>query len=495
MTALLVPATFLVTSVLEHRPDGLRRARFASLAALAVAALALPTLSLVPAVMLGLVTALGAAITWYSRSYLAGDPGVVRYERWLLVTLAAVSLLVVAEDLLLLAFAWTATGVSLHQLLTHQQDRTAALVAAHKKFIVSRIADVFLWSAIALVSSAVGSTRLDALGPFVGAHPELPLSLQAAAVCFVVAAALKSAQLPFHGWLTQVMEAPTPVSALLHAGVVNIGGFLMVRLSPLMAAAPGAQALLLTIGLVTTVVAALVMTTRVSIKLALAWSTIAQMGFMLVQCSLGAWHLALLHLVAHSLYKAHAFLSSGSTVEAWKVRALTPRRAVGAADVVIALVISTGVTAAVALGAHALGAAGGATELPLAALLGLGLVSLNLRATAGDRAAASLVGMSVVVGVLTAAWHALAARALPVPPAPGLFAWALVVLAFAGVLSLQLALRLRPGGALARRLHPWLFGGLFLDEAFTRLTFRAWPPRLPKRASAPAVRRPSSVEA
>src|SRR4029079_16771746 len=99
---------------------------------------------------------------------------------------------------------------------------------------------------------------------------------------------------------------------------VNIGGFVMIRLAPLMAKATVAQALLLAVGLVTAIVGSLVMTTRASIKVALAWSTIAQMGFMLVQCGLGVWHLALLHLLAHSVYKAHAFLTSGSVVETWR---------------------------------------------------------------------------------------------------------------------------------------------------------------------------------
>jgi NAD(P)H-quinone oxidoreductase subunit 5 len=119
-------------------------------------------------------------------------------------------------------------------------------------------------------------------------------------VLLVASAALKCAQLPFHGWLIQVMEAPTPVSALLHAGVVNIGGFLMIRLAPLMTQSEIAQTLLVICGCTTAVIAALVMTTRVSIKVALAWSTCAQMGFMLLECGLGAYPLALLHIVAHS---------------------------------------------------------------------------------------------------------------------------------------------------------------------------------------------------
>lgn len=111
------------------------------------------------------------------------------------------------------------------------------------------------------------------------------------------------------------MGAPTPVSALMHAGIINGGGFLLVRLSPLLISVPAALELVAIIGTITAVYAAMVMLTQTSVKRALAYSTIAQMGFMMLQCGLGAFHLAALHIVAHSLYKAHTFLSCGSAVE------------------------------------------------------------------------------------------------------------------------------------------------------------------------------------
>ncbi len=110
------------------------------------------------------------------------------------------------------------------------------------------------------------------------------------------------------------MEAPTPVSALLHAGVVNMGGFVLLRVAELIGLVPS-QWLLVIVGSLTAVLAGMVMLTRISIKVRLAWSTCAQMGFMLMEIGLGLYELALLHLVAHSLYKAYAFLSSGEAVE------------------------------------------------------------------------------------------------------------------------------------------------------------------------------------
>src|SRR5690606_20955596 len=134
-------------------------------------------------------------------------------------------------------------------------------------------------------------------------------------VLVALAAILKTAQLPLHGWLIQVMEAPTPISALLHAGVVNLSGFVLLRMAPMLAQSDIAQALLVIVGSLSAALAALVMLTRISIKIRLAWSTCAQMGFMLMEIGLGLYELALLHLLAHSLYKAYSFLSAGDAVE------------------------------------------------------------------------------------------------------------------------------------------------------------------------------------
>ncbi len=437
-------------------------------------------LGLLTSVMLLLVCGLGLAIVRYSRVYLDGNPASAGYSRWLLGTLAAVTTLVAANNLAVIALAWTASSIALHQLLT-LNGRPAALIAAHKKFLASRLADVCLVLALGLVYSAVGSLNLDALHAWVGSSSGLTTPLAAAALLIAVAVCIKSAQLPLHGWLLQVMEAPTPISALLHAGVVNIGGFLMIRLAPLMAEAPGAQLMLVAIGTVTMVLAALILITRVSVKVALAWSTCAQMGFMLVQCGLGLWHLALLHLVAHSLYKAHAFLSSGSTVFAWRVTSLAPgavRVAPGRLAATAALGLSVGGTGLLIpwfIGGHV-----GVTEVGFASLLGLALVPMLLQGTAGG-AGARLLGVLVSLGVtcLYFGWHTLA-DGLFAHPAAGAssLGWGLAAAGMGLLVVVQAAIQLQPQGRLAGVLHRWLFAGLFLDERFTRLTFRLWAPRL-----------------
>jgi NAD(P)H-quinone oxidoreductase subunit 5 len=449
-------------------------------------------------VMLNLVSFIAVVIVRYSRSYLQGEAGQDRYARALMLALAAVTSLVLSNNLIGIALSWMVTSLALHQLLTFYRDRKPALIAAHKKFLLSRLADVCMLGAVALMGNAIGSLNLDRIAQWAQAQESLPISLQVAAVLLVLAASLKSAQLPFHGWLTQVMEAPTPVSALLHAGVVNIGGFVMIRLAPFMAKAPLAQTLLVCIGTTTAVVAALVMTTRVSIKVALAWSTCAQMGFMLAQCGLGAWHLALLHLVAHSLYKAYAFLGAGNTVENWRVRSVSP--VAQPASVARRLLVSAGIVGAVGASIAAWTHARGLedpTILPLALLLALSLSPLLVRSTDGGVSSAAFAFVRAAsVAALYFGGHALASRVLGPATTSAPLGWVVLLLGFVTLFVLDTVLQARPGGRVAKALRPWLFAGLYLDELFTRATFRLWAPRLgPKIVRAAALRMTPTLEA
>jgi NAD(P)H-quinone oxidoreductase subunit 5 len=267
------------------------------------------------ATLLVLVSFLGLVVTRYSVNYLNGDPRQARFTRALLATLASVLLLAIAGNLLQFVVCWTATSLGLHRLLTFPSGSRSAALAARKKFLISRLGDACLIGALALVWKGFGTWDFAALF----AAAENPGPAQAAVLPWVawlvVAAALmKSAQLPFHSWLPETLDTPTPVSALMHAGLINAGGFLIVRLSPLLVQAPGALDALAAVGGATALFGSLVMMTQPSIKRSLAWSTISQMGFMMLQCGLGAFALAMLHLVAHSLYKAHAFLASGGVV-------------------------------------------------------------------------------------------------------------------------------------------------------------------------------------
>jgi NAD(P)H-quinone oxidoreductase subunit 5 len=271
----------------------------------------------VTALMLTLVSFVGVIVSRFSIRYLDGEAMQGRYFRWLGFTVGAVSLMVIAGNLLLFFVAWVMTSFGLHQLLLHYRHRQAAHRAAWTKFAISRLGDAFLIAALALTFNTFGTLDLSAL--FQAAN-ELGVASQqtgshvAIAWLLVLGAVTKSAQFPFHTWLPDTMETPTPVSALMHAGIVNAGGYLIVRMSPLVALAPGALTALAAIGAFTACFAGVVMMTQPSVKRALAYSTIAQMGFMMLQCGLGAFSAAMLHIIAHSLYKAHAFLGSGSVV-------------------------------------------------------------------------------------------------------------------------------------------------------------------------------------
>jgi NAD(P)H-quinone oxidoreductase subunit 5 len=441
-----------------------------------------------------MVSLLGWVIVQYSARYLEGEPGQARFVRAMLFTLASVSLLVVSRNLLTIILAWAGTSIGMHHLLTYYRDRKSAQIVAHKKFIASRIADTCLIGALVLVYQASGSLKLDALSSHLAGLHSLPISLHLAACLFALAAILKSAQLPLHGWLIQVMEAPTPVSAILHAGVVNIGGFVLIRLADLLALAPAAQTLLVIVGSLTATLASLVMMTRISIKVRLAWSTCAQMGFMLMEIGLGLYELALLHLFAHSCYKAHAFLSAGEAVATARQqdfdpipgRSRSPLWYAGTLLLSIALV-------AISLAAWQWWMP--ALNLPFAALLifALGLAPL-LWLESGI--SAGLFGHGalrvLVLAQLYLLWHYLFSGIAPAasPAMPALLAWS--VAAISVLYVVQVWLRTHPSGQLARLLYPWVYCGFYLDETFTRITFRLWPVRLTPAQAQTIVNRQKS---
>jgi NAD(P)H-quinone oxidoreductase subunit 5 len=446
-------------------------------------------LDVVSSPMLLLVCTLALVVTRYSQTYLRDEGGLQRYGRSLLLTLASVTLLVISNHLGVVIAAWLATGIGLHQLLTFYRTRRQAVIVAHKEFLLSRIADLFFFASVYLIDSDVGSLHIDVVNDFVAAKGGLTPGLHLATTLLVVGVLLKSAQLPFHGWMQQVMEAPTPVSALLHAGIVNIGGFVMIRLAPLMAHAPLAQWILLVVGLLTAIVASLVMTTRTSIKLILAWSTVAQMGFMLVQCGLGVWHLALLHLLAHSCYKAHCFLSSGGIVETWRGASLVPppRRSITFAALATLVLAAAAVPCVLGFNLAAAHSALHAPPslAPLALALGLSFVPTIARSLASGMRAFT-ISVIFVVGATLAyfALHIVFDGIAPFIASDGEspFKWKVVTGGLVFLFLVQTLLKTSRGGRIGRLLRPHLRSGLYLDEWFTRLTFRIWPPRL-ERAS------------
>lgn len=274
-------------------------------------------------VMLLLVAFVGMIVSRYASVYMDGDSHEGSFHRWLSLTLGSFFTLIVVGNMWAFLVSWIATSLFLHELLAFYRERPRAIQAARKKYLLHRIADGSLLAAIVLIVRTLHTTEFSGLRTAVsGLHGPLPQALIVASGLIVLAAILKSAQFPFHGWLIQVMEAPTPVSALLHAGIIYTGAFLALRMSPILSLSGGARDAMILTGLFSIAAASLMMMTETNIKESLAYSTCAQMGFMLMECGLGLYSLAVMHIVAHSVYKAHAFLSSGSVVDHFRAPAL-----------------------------------------------------------------------------------------------------------------------------------------------------------------------------
>ncbi|MGB0497606.1 MAG: proton-conducting transporter membrane subunit [Rubricella sp.] len=344
------------------------------------------------AVMLTLVAFIGVIVLRYSESYLRGEAGQPTFFLWMGLTIAAVMVMLTAGSLPQFALGWIAMSLGLDQLLLYRGERPGARLAQRQRFIAARISDGAMLGAFLMLWSAFGTADIGAILS-AAETAEASGTIHLAALLIAVSALAASAQLPVHGWLTRVMETPTPVSALLHAGIVNAGGFLVLRFSDVMVLSLWSLDLLALAGGLTALVAAIVMMTQTSVKVSLAWSTIAQMGFMLMQCGLGAFHLAALHIVAHSLYKAHAFLSSGSVVQsaAAKAPVNAPAWRMPAA-LVLALVV-TGVAASAT--ATPIGANLGA--IALAAILVMGVTHLIAQGIEGR--SPMVFGFVVLAGV------------------------------------------------------------------------------------------------
>lgn len=428
------------------------------------------------AVMLSMVAFVGLVVTRFSVRYLDGDPNQGRFFRWMGFTIGSVSLFVISGHLVLLAVAWMLASFGLHQLLVHYGDRRGAQTAAWTKFAVSRLGDGFLVLAIALIYRVSGTLQLSELFT-----SDLGTSWGLTAACwlFIFAAAVKSAQFPLHAWLPKTLEAPTPVSALMHAGIVNAGGYLVIRLNPILVQTPSALGFLAIAGSVTVGYAGLVMLTQSSIKRSLVYSTIAQMGFMMLQCGIGAFSAAMLHIIAHSLYKAHAFLNSGSVLSEADGRrepAANSLRPLHAGDFVGGFILAGFVVwvSAAAFGIHWANKPGG---LVLSFILTLALTGwawdvfrLNsVRATATGLATMASVGILYMLGYF-AVDHLVAAGAAELPPGRlQIIAATDIAVMFLALFAIQRLLGSDKGRELLKPLYIHAVNGFYIEAITQRL--------------------------
>ena len=277
----------------------------------------------VSVVMLSMISLLSFIIVKYSINYLDGDQQQGAFMGRLAATIASVQFLVMSGNLGILLISWILTSISLHRLLLFYSERQGAQLAAKKKFILARMGDACLLIAIILLYNQFESGNIETIFNGIKSGSFSSASMEFAALFLALAAMLKSAQFPTHGWLIEVMETPTPVSALLHAGLLNAGPFLIIRLAFVMEASTFASISLIIVGGLTALFASVTYLTQTSVKTALGYSSVGHMGFSLMTSGLGLYAAALLHLVAHSFYKAHAFLSSGSVIDVVRASKIT----------------------------------------------------------------------------------------------------------------------------------------------------------------------------
>jgi NADH-quinone oxidoreductase subunit L len=262
-----------------------------------------------------LITGVGTLIHLYSIGYMEHDERRRRFFGYLNLFLAAMLLLVLADNYLLLYVGWEGVGLASFLLIGFWQHKPSAATAAKKAFLVNRVGDVGLSIAIMLMFTTFGSFAFDEVLPNAGEASEGQLT--AIGLMLLLAACGKSAQVPLQSWLGDAMEGPTPVSALIHAAtMVTAGVYLITRSGEIFNGAPAAQTAVVTVGAVTLIFGAIVGCAKDDIKKALAGSTMSQIGYMIMAAGLGpiGYVFAIMHLVTHGFFKAGLFLGAGSVM-------------------------------------------------------------------------------------------------------------------------------------------------------------------------------------
>ncbi|MBX3330691.1 MAG: NADH-quinone oxidoreductase subunit L [Nitrospira sp.] len=273
------------------------------------------------AVMMTLITGVSTIIYWYSISYMYQDHHARRYLALICLTDFVLICMVSSGNLMMLFLFWQLLSYLLY-VLAHNHGHPATLAGAFKTFTLLRVADTAFLAGIVLAYQLYGTLEFQELFARAAATP-MTLSILpgidvsgTTAVTFLlfIGAMGKSAQFPLHLWLPGSLFAPTPVHALLHAGIINAGGFLINRLAPLFGMSSTTLHIAFVIGTLTAALGATMMLAQNDIKKTLGFSTIGQMGYMIMECGLGAFSLAVFHLIAHGLFKATVFLNCGNVI-------------------------------------------------------------------------------------------------------------------------------------------------------------------------------------
>ena len=269
-------------------------------------------------VMLLVVTGVGFLIHIYSVGYMLGDRGFARYFAYLNLFLFFMTLLVLAGNTLLMFVGWEGVGLASYLLIGFWYQKDSAASAGKKAFIVNRIGDFGFLIGIFLLIGNFGTLTFAEIGAKLSANPAWQGGiLTVIALCLLLGATGKSAQLPLYIWLPDAMEGPTPVSALIHAAtMVTAGVYMIARTHVLFDHAPFALGVVAVVGAATAIFAATIGLVQNDIKRVLAYSTISQLGYMFLGCGVAAYSAAVFHLVTHAFFKALLFLAAGSVIHA-----------------------------------------------------------------------------------------------------------------------------------------------------------------------------------
>ena len=262
-----------------------------------------------------LITGVGALIHIYSIGYMEHDPGRRRFFAYLNLFVAAMLLLVLADNYLGLYLGWEGVGLASYLLIGFWSYKPSAATAAKKAFVVNRVGDVGLAIALMVLFATVGA--VDYATVFAAAPAMSEATLTVVGLMLLLGACGKSAQVPLQSWLGDAMEGPTPVSALIHAAtMVTAGVYLIVRSGPVFNLAPAAQTAVVIVGAVTLLFGAIIGCAKDDIKKALAASTMSQIGYMVLAAGLGpaGYAVAIMHLITHGFFKAGLFLGAGSVM-------------------------------------------------------------------------------------------------------------------------------------------------------------------------------------
>ncbi|WP_119166067.1 proton-conducting transporter transmembrane domain-containing protein [Algihabitans albus] len=379
------------------------------------------------------VTFVSGIVHAFSLRYMDGDGRIGAFFARLTVLTLVVLLLITADHLVLFALAWAAMGLLLADLIGHVRTWPQAQAAARLCRLWFLGGSAALATGLAVLAIATGETSIFAVAAVAPtlSGPVLALAL----LPLLLAAAIQCGLFPFHGWLLSSMTAPTPVSAFMHAGLVNAGGILLARFAPAFTAQGEIMTLVFLLGAVSALAGSLFALVQSDVKRGLGASTVAQMGFMVMQCGLGFYAAAMAHLILHGLFKASLFLSAGSAVRRVAPETVKPGLDLAGLAIAVPAALVAGLLFA-AVSGKALWPADSGLLLVVFAVLAAAQAALSLKGWSHLSLAKRLVALPLVLGLaalvygVTVALAEMALSGVPGTTAPQLLGLPELLVAF-----------------------------------------------------------------